>query len=343
MNDESNLSIKPELELETTHQQDQSISEINLSFINLYKEQRQKVIQLFRQTPAIAQVTRDLTSSKTYQAIIPPEVLKQLKAGSAEWPKRSDGFLGVIIKDKKTGKILCQVKLEEISPELLSSLNQLAIQNSLAEIVQRLEIIDQKISDILQGTHKDRLAMIESGINLYQQAIAATKPEIRQQLLLNSIEQLNEGRQKLMLSLERDIQFIDTMPNKFWQMVLYSPLRDMSQDVESKAQLIQESFQAILRGSYVLASAYQALDEPEALRVSLQPLKEVILKVGIKGKEIARRLPYDPTDPPEDLWHNRLLELVDRVLYTEKQMESLNSKTIEVTFRSDEIMHGDKS
>ena len=250
-------------------------------------------------------------------------------------------MLGVTIRESQTGHIIRQVSLEEISPELLSSINQLAVQRTLAEIVQRLEIIDQKITDVLQGQLNDRLAIVESGVNLYQQAIVATELENRRQLLLSAIQQLNEGRQRLMLTLETDVQFVDRLPHKPWQIILSSFFRDIPKYVESKARPVQEAFQAILRASYVLASAYEALGEPESLRVSLQPLKEVILKVGTKGEQIARWLPYDASSPPEELWHNSLLQLTDGIVHTDRQLESVDLKTIEVAFTPDEIIEGE--
>ena len=52
--------------------------------------------------------------------------------------------------------------------------------------------------------------------------------------------------------------------------------------------------------SYVLASAYATLGEINTLQVSLQPLRDTVLKVGEKGKKIARFLPYNAVLPPEE-------------------------------------------
>ena len=73
--------------------------------------------------------------------------------------------------------------LKEVTPDLLSSLNQLAIQQTLANIVRRLEVIDEKITDVLQGQINDRLAEVKSGIHIYEQAVVASDPDIRRELL----------------------------------------------------------------------------------------------------------------------------------------------------------------
>jgi hypothetical protein len=258
--------------------------------------------------------------------------------GVANWDKSVDGFYGSTIRDNETGQIIAHVKLEEVSPELLNSINQLAVQHTLVEIVKRLEIVDQKLTSVLEGQRNDRLAIVESGINLYQQAIAADNPNTRHQLLISAIDKLNEGRQQLILSLENDVKFIDKVPRTFWQMLLSSPLGDVSEEVERKAKPVQQSFQAVLRASYVLASAYEALGEIKSLQVSLQPLRDTILKVGEKGKKIARLLPYNLANPPEELWHKNLLQLADDVAWTDKQFEIVDSKVIEIPFTFDEIV-----
>jgi hypothetical protein len=316
MNDELHLVIEPALNLATNQSPDTMIAKINETFHKLYNEKRQQSLNLLRQMPSLIDLTNKLVEGKSYRAVISPEILRKMNSGAANLDKYTGGLYGALIREDETGQVIAHVKLEEISPELLTSLNQLAVQNTLAGIVQRLEIIDQKITTVLEGQRNDRLALIESGINLYQQAIASINPQTRHQLLISAIDQLNEGRQQLTLSLINDIEFADKLPRNFWQMVLYSPFRDVSEEVEAKVKPIQQAFQAILRGSYVLASAYETLGEINALQVSLQPLRDTVLKVGEKGKEIARFLPYNAVLPPEELWHNSMLKLADGIIQT---------------------------
>ena len=129
------------------------------------EEKRQKLIQILRQIPAFVDVAKKLSEGKTYQAIFPPEVLKRIKDGSARLDKKGNGLFGARIRDVKTGHITDHVSLKEVTPDLLSSLNQLATQQTLANIVRRLEVIDEKITDVLQGQFNDRLAEVESGIH----------------------------------------------------------------------------------------------------------------------------------------------------------------------------------
>lgn len=338
MSNENRLVVKPELDLTTGQETDQNIVNINNAFNNLYDERRQQVINLLRQMPSIFDLGSNVADSGSYRAVISPEVLRKIEKGVASWDKTVDGFIGATIRDNKTGQIIAQIKLEEISPDLLTSISQVAIQRTLAEVVQRLETVDQKITSVLEGQRNDRLAMVESGINLYKQAIAAKNPDNRHHLLINAVDKLDEGRQKLIFSLESDIEFAEKLPRTFWQMLRYAPFRDVSEEVERKAKPVQQSLQAIIRASYVLASVHEAMGEIDSLQVSLQPLREMLLKVGEKGQRIARLLPYEVVAPPEELWHSSLLQLADGIIQTDKQLEAINSQIIEITFEGHEII-----
>ena len=188
------------------------------------EEKRQKVIQILRQIPAILDVVKKLSEGKTYQAYITPEVLERIKDGSARLANRDNGLFGANILDAKTGKIIHNASLMEVTPDLLNSLNQLATQQTLANIVHRLDVIDEKITDVLQGQINDRLAEVESGIHAYEQAVVASNPDARRELMVSAIQKLNDGRNKLIKS--TDFSFIDKLPRNRLGM-FFSRIRDI--------------------------------------------------------------------------------------------------------------------
>jgi hypothetical protein len=341
MDDKDALIIGPSSDLDTAHFSDPDIAGVKRDFNRFYEQQRQAIISALRQMPSIIDAVDQITSGKTYEAIIPPEVRDQLKSGTAIWDRRKSGLQGPIIRDRTTGRIICQVDLKEISPEFWSSLSQLIVQRTLADIVQRLEVIDQKVTDTLVGQRNDRLATVESGINLYHQAMAAANVQIRHQILIEAVHKLNEGREQLILSLESDIRTLDEqLPRDSWALKLRAVFRDVPKQIQSHARPAQESFQAILRASYVLACAYQALDEPASLEVSLEPLKETLREVGTKGQEIARWLPYDPALPPEQLWGNNLLQLAEEVESIDKELQMIHLRTVGIAVEASEVIDG---
>ncbi len=96
---------------------------------------RQKVIQILRQIPAIVDSVKKLSEGKTYQVYFPPEVWERIKNGSARLDQKDNGLFGALVRDVETGHVTNHVSLKEVTPDLLSSLNQMATQQTLANIV----------------------------------------------------------------------------------------------------------------------------------------------------------------------------------------------------------------
>jgi transcription termination factor NusB len=326
MSNKDNLIIQPsdEIILHTALQSDMIIFD---------EEKRQKAIQILRQIPAILNSVGKLSEGKTYKAYISPKVLERIKDGSARLVKRDNGLFGANILDAKTGRIIDNASLMEVTPNLLSSLNQLATQQTLANIVQRLEVIDEKITDLLQGQINDRLAEVESGIHSYEQAIVASDPVIRRELIVSAIQKLNDGRNKLIKS--TDVSFIDKMPRNRVSMFFskYWLGNNVTEYVQSKSELIWKAAHAIVKASRYLILAYSALNEPDSLRVSLEQVESEIKNFQDKIGEIVNWL-----SPTSD-WHENLTAISQGVLPNIRDLDNIPQKTIVVEFSPKEITH----
>jgi hypothetical protein len=259
MPNKDNLVIQPSGEI-ISHTASQS------DMIVFDEEKRQKVIQILRQIPAIVDVVKKLSSEeKTYMAEFGRAVQERINDGSARLDDKGNGLFGVLIRDVKTGQVAEQVRLKEITPDLLSSLNQLAIQQTLANVVRRLEVIDEKITDVLQGQFNDRIAEVKSGIQMYEQAVEASDPDKRNLLLTNAIQDLNRGRNELIEN--ADFSFIDKLPRTRNGM-RFSRIWDITEYVQSKVEPVWKSAHAIVEASRYLVLAYDAWNEPDSKEIA---------------------------------------------------------------------------
>lgn len=305
-----------------------SRTDLQSNVIIFDEEKRQKVIQVLRQIPAYIDVAKKLTEGKTYQAIIAPEVLKRIKEGSARLDKIDNGLLSTTIRDAKTGRFIDRVNLKEVKPDLLSSLNQLAMQQTLANIVHRLEAIDEKITDVLQGQINDRLAEVESGIHIYEQAVVASDPELRRDLIGRAIEKLNDGRDKLIKS--TDFSFMDKLPRNRLGM-FFSLNWDIPKHVQLKAEPVWKAAHAIVKASRYLVIAYSALNQPDSLRVSLEQVESEVKVFQDKMGEIVHWL------PPTSIWRESLTTISQGVLPNIHDLDEIPQKTIIIEFQPKEI------
>ncbi len=293
------LTINPKLKLDTQKRQ-------HRSFERLFEGRRGEVIRLLRQTPAVADAVGKFTTGRTYEAVIPPDAWKQLQYGTAKWDRREGGLLGAVIRDKETGQIICQVKLREVSPELLSSVNQLGVQQALTEIIQRLDVIEKQLNAVQEGLQDTHFAIVESGADLYEQALAMRDLDNRRIALHLASQQLTEGRRRLRRSLENNLRFADELPEHRWGIIRWSLNPRNRAGIEQRVKPVQEGLRAILGASAMLVLVHDALGEPDVIQASLRPLREMLTAVGEQGAHFARWLPYNPTAPPEELWHRSM-------------------------------------
>jgi len=321
MSNKDNLIVQPNGEVI-------SPKDLQSDTIILDDENRQNVIQILRQIPAYLDVARNLIEGKTYQAIFPPEVWERMKDGMARLDKKDSGLYGVLIRDVETGHVTNHVSLMEVTPDLLSSLSQLAIQQTLANVVHRLEVIDEKITNVLQGQTNDRLAEVESGIKTYWQAIAASDPDFRRELIVSAIQQLNDGRNKLIKS--TDFGFIDKLPRNRLGMI-FSLNWDIPKDVQSNAESVWKAAHAIIKSSRYLVLAYSDMNEPDSLRVALEQMKSEVKGFQDKIGEIARWL------EPTSILHEDLTTISQGVLPNIHDLDEIPQRTIVVEFKPKEI------
>lgn len=320
MSNKDNLVIQPSDEIisHTTLQSDVIVFD---------EEKSQKAIHILRQVPAFLDSMKKLSEGKTYQAIFPPGVLERIKDGSARLDDKGNGLLSTTIRDVKTGRFIDRVDLKEVAPDILGSLNQLATQQTLANIVHRLEVIDEKITDVLQGQFNDRLAEVESGIHRYEQAIVASDPD-RRELIRSAIGKLNDGRDKLIKS--TDFSFIDKLPRNRFGM-FFNEIWDIPEHVQSKAEPVWKAFHAIVKASRYLVLAYSALNQPDSLRVSLEQMESEVKVFQDKMGKMVNML------PPTSNWRESLISISQGVLPNIHDLDDISQKTIVVEFQPKEI------
>jgi hypothetical protein len=320
MPNEDSLFIQPNGEIN-------SHPAIQSDVIVFDEEKHQKVIQILRQIPAFVDLTKKLTDGKTYQAIFSPEGLKRLLDGSGKLDKKDNGLFGAWIRDVETGHYTNQACLIEVTPDLVGSLAQLATQQTLADIVRRLEVIDEKMTDVLQGQINDRLAEVETGIHLYELAVVASDPD-RRDLMRRAINNLIEGRDKLIKS--TDLSFIDKLPRNRLGM-FFSPYWNINKHVQSKAEPVWKAAHAIIKASRYLVLAFSALNQPDSLRVSLEQVESEVKVFQDKMGEIVRWL------PPESNWRESLTTISQGVLPNIRDLAEIPKKTIIIEFQPKEI------
>jgi hypothetical protein len=243
---------------------------------------------LLLQSPGYAEIASTLAKGHTYKAYIPPEVVKRLQAGSARLATRANGHFAANILDSKTGKIIANASLENVPPDLLASLSQLSTQQALSNISSQLEAIGEQLSAVLEGQHLDRIAEVKAGVELYEQAMAASEGPERQHLLGLAVQSLANGRSKLLESV--DLKFVHGIP-KGALAALFSMYRDIPREIDAKSRSALQSMWAIVQATKYMVKSHEQLGSPASAKICLDQVKTRINELQIQAGELMHWLP----------------------------------------------------
>ena len=308
----------------------------------LYEEQRQQLVRLLRQIPSVAKAAREfseLSLRDKYRVVIPADVMSKIRIGDARFGESATGGLTANVHDTSTGRIIGQISVKQLTPNLLESLNQMALQSSLREISLRLEEVEERIEEILKGQQDDRYGLIDSGAHLFVLASQSRDPETRRLLLIDAISQLSEGRGRLIRAFITDARVIEDIPKRKWGIILASLRKNLPKKVERKAADLERSLRNVVRASALMALSCGQLGEPHPMRESWQPLDDLVARGRAVRETVVRWLPDDPKALPDGL--STELSVGERILETGKRLESGQASSLAFEVAPHEMLEGE--
>lgn len=202
-----------------------------------------------------------LQEGDRYVAKIPNDVVEGLASGKLEKMRKgsTDLWNGTIRKAGGDRAIEAQANFEKVdlSRERLEGLRALALQAQIREISNQLNELSEKIDNVLEGQHSDRVAEVESGIEMYELANEYNDEDQRKRQIANAQQSLTEGRKKLERwlhkTLDKEIRDLKGIEEWVLRLVrgIHKPRVERLNELETKDQEIQEALRY-----YVLASGY---------------------------------------------------------------------------------------
>ena len=119
--------------------------------------------------------------------------MKKLKSGEYIINKSKgavDEFV-TFVKDKKTGKMIKQLRLKDISSaeklqNLTPSLQNMAVMQSLGQLSKQLESVEKKLAIIQKEFNNDRIGKIQAGYSAYLDAIQIEDKDNRNKALISA-------------------------------------------------------------------------------------------------------------------------------------------------------------
>lgn len=193
----------------------------------------------------------------------------------------SDEFLqdyqnGVIKLAKENGYLVAQIKengkygkklaiKEEIysdgpnSIEIMNAYQLQGIADSLKELYEQIEAIDENIKEVLRGQQNDRLGLYYSGLALFIESEHLSNDALRSQMISQSLKTLTDAKYQLILNMQSDINYLQRREYE-------SNKRKKFNLLNEKINNINKSFSAIHQSMLVKAGIYCTLGEIKSMK-----------------------------------------------------------------------------
>lgn len=297
---------------------------------NGYEAAYNEVFKILKQSPSFMEFLNETQKNyKDYEIVFPKGILKKLKSGEYILNKKvgTDEFL-TFVKDKKTNNIIKQLRLKEISKtkkfeNILPSLQNMALQQSLNQISTHLEVIEQKLIHIHQEFNNNRIGTIQAGYNQFLSALQMNDVENRKKTIISAISLMEEGRSQLIESAKLRMTKLDA---GIWKLLLegLKSLSFKNPHQENQKEFMNELFY-IERSSQLILLAYQELNEPDALVQSLAPFRDM-MKFLNNDKIIYKLNEYDEKNTDWKTVTTRSIEAIDNI----PDFETISNKEIKL-------------
>ena len=288
-----------------------SVPEIARPLIRNAKVALSKIKDMLCSTPAFINLLKASIPEETFIAVLTNEQKSKIANGALKLMTKKDGTLMANLINPKNNKIVSTIPLKsvKITPEITQAMTSYATQIQMAQIAEKIQLIQVAVEEIRQGQEYDRLATAYSCQQKLLQAMAIKNKEVKERALLHIAFDAEDSRNLLMQSQSTNLEFIKNQPESFWGKLISGAAPEK---INLRMNEIRESLCALNMVSLTEAIAYQEMGETEAARLSLQYYAEYIQKTYLQSYGLLERL--DLIDPSsENYWSKMLPEIKKRI------------------------------
>ena len=188
---------------------------------------------------------------------------KLINQGIFELKQLPNGNFSAILRDK--GKFAEQITLKQefFSPNLLGSLTNVAMQMQLKEVMEKLESIKEQLDRVLQGQQDDRTALCESAIQQMLNANYIQDKTFKQICIGNAIKTVSDGRMQILLSIVRDIKFINNAKCSWFG-------AEKQEEIDKRMLDLKKNLSTYIKASCVESMLFLSISESNS---AIMPLK----------------------------------------------------------------------
>lgn len=235
------------------------------------------------------EIQQNINAEEIYVVKFTEEQLKKYQKGEIDFQRTTDrsAFLPNFVKKGTNNEIVSKARLEKIvldNPEafqnVTSNVNQLANAQKIADLEILLTEVKQIVLEVKRGLKDDRRSKILGAESTINQALMMPDDNPQKQvLLLNSISQLNEGREALIKEFQNEVNKGISIPSSKWQIFLKSVFDEkFNKEVLESFSELNEQFSYIVKSTELLAKTYMITGNYQIIDSLYTPVKLLVEK-----------------------------------------------------------------
>ena len=233
------------------------------------------------------EVKQNIDPKEIYVVKFTQEQLNKFNSGDINFQKTADmeSLLPNFVSKGTNNDIVSLARLEKIvldNPEALqnvmTNVNRLVEAQKVDELELLLSEVKQISLDIKQGQKDDRRSKILGAESTIEQALLMSdeNPQ-KEHLLLNAINQLNEGRASIIKEFEGIVAKNLSIPKNDFILFLKSTFDDnFNESVSDSFAELNDQFSYIVKASDLLAKTYAVTGNDELIDTIYAPIKTLI-------------------------------------------------------------------
>lgn len=233
------------------------------------------------------EVKQNIDPKEVYVVKFTKDQLDRFNRGDINFQKTSDmkSLLPNFVSKGTNNEIVSMARLEKIvlnNPEALqkivSNVNQLVETQKVNELGLLLLEVKQIAVDIKQGQKDDRRSKILGAESTIEQALLMSDENPQKEyLLLNAINQLNEGRASIIKEFEGVVAKNLSIPKNKLFLLLKSTIDDkFNEEISNSFIELNDQFSYIVKASDLLAKTYTLTGNSILIDSVYEPIKTLI-------------------------------------------------------------------
>lgn len=233
------------------------------------------------------EVKQNIDPKEVYVVKFTKDQLDRFNRGDINFQKTSDmkSLLPNFVSKGTNNEIVSMARLEKIvlnNPEALqkivSNVNQLVETQKVNELGLLLSEVKQIAVDIKQGQKDDRRSKILGAESTIEQALLMSDENPQKEyLLLNAINQLNEGRASIIKEFEGVVAKNLSIPKNKLFLLLKSTIDDkFNEEISNSFIELNDQFSYIVKASDLLAKTYTLTGNSILIDSVYEPVKTLI-------------------------------------------------------------------